>query len=133
MITIGEKNGERAGILKCIAEKRAAQAKLEEEILEKEKELRKREKFAYKIKIFPCTYYLPAEDATIWKGENYKFYHLDLSSYYEGRYLLGENIIKITEDVRSRIQIILTENKGLEDWSVLGALLLRTYNSQNED
>ena len=56
MIEIGEKSEQRTAILKSIGEKRAAQAKLEEEILEKEKELSKHEKFTYKIKIFPCPF-----------------------------------------------------------------------------
>jgi len=47
--------------------------------------------------------------------------------------MLGNNIAQITEDLRGRIQLLLTENKGLEDWAVLGVLLLRTYSSQFDD
>ncbi len=133
MISIGENKNERTKILEGIAEKRIIQSTLEETIREEEKTLKKLEKEAFKIKLLPCTFYLPAYDTMIWKGEKYKHYNMDLSSYYESRLMLGDNIVQITDDVRGRIQILLTENKGLEDWVVLGVLLLRTYNSQNED
>ena len=133
MITIGESKNERTKILEGIAEKRIIQSNLEETIREEEKILKKLERSAFKIKILPCTFYLPAYDSIIWKGEKYKHFQMDLSDYYDGWMMLGRNPNQIAEDVRDRIQLLLTENKGLEDWSVLGVLLLRTYNSQNED
>lgn len=133
MIAIGESKNERAKILEGIAEKRIIQSNLEETIHEEEKILKKLEKEAFKIKILPCTFYLPAYDTIIWKGEKYKHCNMDLSGYYEGHLMLGNNIAQITEDLRGRIQLLLTENKGLEDWAVLGVLLLRTYSSQFDD
>ena len=132
MIAVGEKKNDRCKILEGITEKRIVQQALEETILEEEKVLKKMEKDAFKIKLLPCTFYLPTYDTMIWKGEKYKHYNMDLSKYYEERLAVGDNIIQITEDVRSRIQLLLTENKGLEDWAVLGVLLIRTYESQNE-
>ncbi len=132
MIAVGEKKDDRSKILEGITEKRIIQQTLEETIREEEKILKKMEKEAFKIKLLPCTFYLPAYDTMIWKGEKYKHYNMDLSKYYEERLASGDNIIQITEDVRSRIQLLLTENKGLEDWAVLGVLLIRTYESQNE-
>lgn len=132
MIAVGEKKDDRSKILEGITEKRIIQQTLEETIREEEKILKKMEKEAFKIKLLPCTFYLPAYDTMIWKGEKYKHYNMDLSKYYEERLAVGDNIIQITEDVRSRIQLLLTENKGLEDWAVLGVLLIRTYESQNE-
>ncbi len=133
MISIGVDKSERTKILEEIADKRIIQSTLEETIREKEKILKKLEKEAFKIKILPCTFYLPAYDTIVWKGERYKHYDMDLSTYYDSRVKLGENIIQVTEDLRSRIQLLLTENKGLEDWAVLGVLLLRTYSSQIDD
>lgn len=132
MIAVGEKKDDRSKILEGITEKRIIQQTLDEAIREEEKILKKMEKEAFKIKLLPCTFYLPAYDTMIWKGEKYKHYNMDLSKYYEERLASGDNIIQITEDVRSRIQLLLTENKGLEDWAVLGVLLIRTYESQNE-
>ena len=133
MITVGEKKNDRSKILEGITEKRIIQQTLDETIREEEKILKKLEKDAFKIKLLPCTFYLPAYDIVIWKGEKYEHYDMDLSKYY-GEYLaLGNNIVQITEDVRDKIQLLLTENKGLEDWAVLGVLLNRTYESQNED
>jgi hypothetical protein len=133
MIAVGEKKDDRSKILEGITEKRIIQQTLDETIREEEKILKKLEKDAFKIKLLPCTFYLPAYDTMIWKGEKYKHYNMDLSKYYEERLASGDNIIQITEDVRSRIQLLLTENKGLEDWTVLGVLLIRTYESQNEN
>ena len=104
----------------------------EEDILRIE-ENRKKEKEAFKIKLLPYTFYLPAYDTMIWKGEKYKHYNMDLSSFYENRLAHGDDISQIIEDIRSRIQLLLTEHKGLEDWTVLGALLVRTYDSQEDD
>lgn len=133
MISIGEKKVDRDKILEGMAEKRIIQDTLSETIYEEEKILRQLEKEAFKIKLLPYTFYLPAYDAVIWRGEKYKHYNMDLSCYYEEHTLLDGSIIEITEDVRSRIQLLLTENKGLEDWAVLGALLIHTYDSQDED
>ncbi|MBR2658693.1 hypothetical protein IKD57_02220 [Candidatus Saccharibacteria bacterium] len=133
MIAVGEKKNDRSKILEGITEKRIIQQTLDEAIREEEKILKKLEKDAFKIKLLPCTFYLPAYDIVIWKGEKYKYYNMDLSKYYGERLALGNNIVQITEDVRGRIQLLLTENKGLEDWAVLGVLLIRTYDSQNED
>ena len=133
MITIGEKKADRDKILEGIAEKRAIQETLEETVREEEKVLKKLEKEAFKIKLLPYTFYLPAYDTMIWKGEKYKHYNMDLSSFYENRLAHGDDISQIIEDIRSRIQLLLTEHKGLEDWTVLGALLVRTYDSQDDD
>lgn len=133
MISIGEKKVDRDKILEGMAEKRIIMDTLGETIYEEEKILKRLEKEAFKIKLLPYTFYLPAYDTVIWRGEKYKHYNMDLSCYYKERSMLSESIVEITEDVRSRIQLLLTENKGLEDWAVLGVLLIHTYDSQDED
>ena len=86
-------------------------------------------------------FYIPGEDVVVCDIK--PDHEVDLSEYYQTKelnegFVDGFNIknkkyaslIKnAADDVRSRIQDILIHHKGLEDWSVLTAMLLNTYNN----